>query len=93
MYITQKAITKNGKKKAQGRLSVDKTISPEPVFTSVRDKKCCHVLRIFDSQTFLQNPIGINTIYCHRFFLGKCLREREINKKKKVYPFAHCIGQ
>lgn len=30
MYITQKAITKNGKKKAQGRLSVDKTISPEP---------------------------------------------------------------
>ena len=31
--------------------------------------------------------------YCHRFFLGKCLREREINKKKKVYPFAHCVEQ
>lgn len=28
-----------------------------------------------------------------RFFLGKCLREWEINKKKKVYPFAHCVGQ
>ena len=41
---------------------MDKTISPEPVFTSVRDKKCCHVLRIFVSQTFHQNPIGINTI-------------------------------
>jgi hypothetical protein len=25
-------------------------------------------------------------------FLGKCLREREINKKK-VYPFAHCVEQ
>ena len=61
-YINQKVIIKNGKKKAQGRLSVDKTISPEPVFTSVRDKKCCHVLRIFVSQTFHQNPIGINTI-------------------------------
>ncbi|MCW4097240.1 hypothetical protein [Segatella copri] len=80
------------KEKAQGRLSVDKTISPEPVFTSVRDKKCCHVLMIFVSQTFHQNPIGINT-YCHRFFLGKCLREGEINKKKKVYPFAHCVEQ
>lgn len=22
--------------------------------------------------------------YCHRFFLGKCLREREINKKKCI---------
>ena len=62
LIINQKAIIKNGKKKAQGRLSVDKTISPEPVFTSVRDKKCCHVLRIFVSQTFHQNPIGINTI-------------------------------
>ena len=41
---------------------MDKTISPEPVFTSVRDKKCCHVLRIFVSQTFHQNPICINTI-------------------------------
>ena len=29
---------------------------------SVRDKKCCHVLRIFVSQTFHQNPICINTI-------------------------------
>ena len=62
MYITQKAITKNGKKKAQGRLSYPRTISPEPVFTSVRDKKDCHVFRIFVSQTFHQNPIGINTI-------------------------------
>ena len=61
-YINQKVIIKNGKKKAQGRSSVDKTISPELVFTSVRDKKCCHVLRIFVSQTFHQNPIGINTI-------------------------------
>ena len=50
------------KEKGSGRLSVDKTISPEPVFTSVRDKKCCHVLRIFVSQTFHQNPICINTI-------------------------------
>ena len=41
---------------------MDKTISPELVFTSVRDKKCCHVLRIFVSQTFHQNPICINTI-------------------------------
>lgn len=41
---------------------MDKTISPEPVFTSVRDKKYCHVLRIFVSQTFHQNPIGINAI-------------------------------
>ncbi|MCW4113024.1 hypothetical protein [Segatella copri] len=41
---------------------MDKTISPEPVFTSVRDKKCCHVLRIFVSQTFHQKPICINTI-------------------------------
>ena len=32
MYITQKAITKNGKKKAQGRLSYSRTISPEPKF-------------------------------------------------------------
>ena len=29
MYITQKAITKNGKKKAQGGLSYPRTISPE----------------------------------------------------------------
>ena len=62
MYITQKAITKNGKKKAQGRLSYPRTISPEPVFTSVRDKKYCHVLRIFVSQIFHQKPICINTI-------------------------------
>ena len=29
---------------------------------SVRDKKCCHVLEIFVSQTSHQNPVGINTI-------------------------------
>lgn len=61
-YINQKAIIKNGKKKAQGRLAYPRTISPEPVFTSVRDKECCHVLRIFVSQTFHQKPICINTI-------------------------------
>ena len=43
MYITQKAITKNGKKKAQGRLSYPRTISPEPIF-----KGFCNMnLRIF----------------------------------------------
>ena len=30
--------------------------------------------------------------YSHCFFLGKCLREREINKKEKVYPACPMCG-